>query len=93
MLYFFYGPDTFRLKEKLDLIVGEYQTKHQSGLNLMSFDMAEDDFFRLKEFIESYSMFAEKKLAVIRNLFEGKKESQEKFLDLVSQREILTTAE
>jgi len=72
MLYFFYGADDYRLKQKTKSVVAGYLAKHSSGLNLARFDLSDRaEFARLKDFLEAYSMFEEKKLAVIENLFGG----------------------
>jgi len=93
MLYFFYGPDTFRLKEKLNSVIKEYKTKHQSGLNLAFFDFEENVFSELKNFFDAYSMFAEKKLAVVRNLLESSLENKEKFLEFLAKSDVLKNKE
>jgi len=71
MLYFFYGADTYRLRQKINSVIGQYQAKHSSGLNLGKFDLAQEgEFAKLKDFLGAYSMFAEKKLAVAGNALE-----------------------
>jgi len=80
MVYFFYGADSFRIRQKLNSVIKSYRAKHSSGLNFGRFNFSQeaalDDF---KNFIESCSMFAEKKLAVLENLFEAKSAVLEKF--------------
>ncbi len=73
MIYFFYGSDSFRIRQKVNLVIENYLVKHKSGLNLCRFDfVSEEGVAKLKNFMSSYSMFSEKKLAIIENLFETK---------------------
>lgn len=88
MVIFLYGPDTFRARRKLKQIVERYQTKNKSGLNLVRFSLMEKSFDELKNFLEAVSMFAEKKLAVIEDLFEASPESKEKFLKYLKEADL-----
>jgi DNA polymerase-3 subunit delta len=74
-----YGPDNYRSKEKLNEIIAGYKQVHKSGLNLVSFDAKEKDFKELQDNFKIASMFAEKKLVILRNLFLNKN-FQEDFL-------------
>jgi len=65
MIIFLYGEDTYRMKEKLKEIIERHKKIHKSGLNLKYFD----DFTNLKDGIRQTSMFKEKKLAVVTNVF------------------------
>lgn len=76
MIIFLYGEDTYRMKEKMKEIIERYKKIHKSGLNLKYFDYFED----LKDGMKQISMFKEKKLAIINNLF-SKIEFKEKFLE------------
>lgn len=79
MLIFLYGPDTYRSREKLNEIIEHYKKIHQSGLNLKYFDGENLDFQDFKKEIETSSMFQEKKLVVLRDIF-ANKNFQEEFL-------------
>jgi len=68
MLIFLYGPDTFRSHQKLTEIIDQYKKANQAGLDLVWF--SELDFNKLKLKIESVSMFSEKKLIILDNIFE-----------------------
>jgi len=70
MIILLYGEDTFRSQQKLKEIIKEYQTKHQTGLNLVYFKEDDLDFDKLKETIEAVSMFDEKKLIILENFRE-----------------------
>lgn len=69
MIIFLYGKDTYRLKEKLHEIVEEYKKNHKSGFNLKFLDAKEISFENLKSDFLSISMFKEKKLFVLFNVF------------------------
>lgn len=96
MIYFLYGQDNYRSKEKLNEIVAGYKQVHKSGLNLVYFDPsnplragAYEDF---QNIFKIAGMFAEKKLVVLKNLFLAK-EFQENLLEnlkeLESQKDII----
>lgn len=94
MIYFFYGADSFQLRQKLSQVIGQYRVKHQSGLNFARFDFTqEQDWDNFKDFIESYSMFAEKKLAIIEDLFRMPPATQQDFIRYLETKSILKDPE
>ena len=84
MIIFLYGQDTYRMREKLKEIIARYRKIHKSGLNLKYFD----DFTSLKDEIRQTSMFKDKKLAVITDVF-ANPDFKEKFLE--NQKDFLKT--
>lgn len=50
-------------------IIEEYKKVHKSGLNLIIMDCQNADFEDLKRELETVSMFKEKKLIIVRNVF------------------------
>ena len=88
MIIFLYGEDTYRMKEKLKEIIERYQKVHKSGLNLKYFD----DFTNFKDGVRQASMFKEKKLAVVTNIF-ANPDFKEKFYqskkDFLSSEDII----
>jgi len=82
MIIFLYGQDSFRAKEKLKEIVAEYKTKHKSGLNLIQTDAKEVDFEDFFNNLKITSMFDEKKLVILKNVFSNLK-FQEEFSDSI----------
>ena len=84
MIYFLYGPDSFRSKQKLNEIIEKYKKAHKSGLNLIYIDTKEVNF---KDFYSNFkitSMFAEKKFIILRNVFydkRGRVKFKEEFLE------------
>ncbi|MDD5589670.1 MAG: DNA polymerase III subunit delta [Candidatus Portnoybacteria bacterium] len=84
MVIFLYGPDSFRASQKLKEIKESYKAKHKSGLNFRQFDWQPENLNDLKEAISSVSMFAEKKLVVIKNAC--RTVGQGELLDLLEKR-------
>lgn len=83
MIYFLYGEDSYRAKKKLEEIIGGYKKVHKSGLNLIYIDAKNTSFQDFVNNFRTTSMFAEKKLVVLNNVFSGKggsKKFQEDFL-------------
>ena len=80
MIYFIYGEDSFRAKGKLEEIIEGYKKVHKSGLNLIYMDAGQKDFKDFYSMLKITSMFAEKKLIILKNVF-GKAKFQEEFLE------------
>ena len=79
MIYFLYGEDSYRSKIKLNEIIQGYKKVHKSGLNLIYFDAKKKELKELTDIFRSASMFAEKKLIILKSLFNNSK-FQEDFL-------------
>lgn len=69
MILVLYGPDTYRSRRKLNEIIEEYRHKSGSNLNFQRFDAGEDSVKKIKDALQSGSLFAEKKLAVVEGAF------------------------
>jgi DNA polymerase-3 subunit delta len=80
MIYFIYGEDSYRAKNKLEEIILGYKKVHKSGLNLIYINAIEENFKDFYSNLKVSSMFAEKKLIVIKNSFSDLK-FQEDFLE------------
>ena len=80
MIYFLYGPDSYRSQKKLNAIINGYKKLHESGLDLKVFEGNGFSFNDFKTDTEQVSMFREKKLIVLRDVFSNK-EFKEKFLE------------
>ena len=87
MIIILYGEDTFRLRQKLIEVIKEYQAKHKTGLNLMRFKENNFDFDKVRERIESISMFNEKKLITLENALDDKSFSDE-FLKYIKKNKL-----
>jgi len=73
MIIFLYGEDTYRSRQKLQEIISHYQAIRQSGLNLKYFDGPGADFQDVKSELRTVSMFKEKKLLVLKDIFSNQK--------------------
>jgi len=69
MIIFLYGPDTYRSRRKLNEIIEYHKKTHKSGLNLKFFEGKELNFQDFKDELQQASMFKEKKLMVLTNVF------------------------
>lgn len=70
MIYFLFGTDDYRIKEKSDEIKNFYQKKYPNLLGFDTYDFEEkNNFDEFKNFFESISMFAPQKLAIAYNPF------------------------
>lgn len=69
MLLFLHGADTYRSRQKLNEIIARYKKVHQSGLNLQSFDLTEQQFEQFKDALRHQPMFQEKRLYVLLEPF------------------------
>ncbi len=89
MIYFLYGADSYRSRQKLNEIVAGYKETKKSGLNLIYFDANQQDYRDFYDSIKTHSMFEEKKLIVLKNVFSNKK-FQEGFADEIKKLENLS---
>jgi len=64
MIIFLFGQNSYQSRQKLKEIIGRYQTKYQSGLNLIKINAADFNLADFQDKLLSVSMFAEKKLVV-----------------------------
>lgn len=93
MILFLYGPDSFRLQQRLNVLKQGFISKYdKSGLNIETID---NENFYLEYFhkiVMSDSLFVKKRMTVIKNVFDGNKEFQEgvaEELDKVDKDHIL----
>ena len=88
MIIFLYGQDSFRSRQKLEEIVAHYKESGTSGLNLISLDAKDINFSDFYDNFKISSMFAEKKLIILKNVF-ANKNFQEDFIKEVKSIEEL----
>jgi DNA polymerase-3 subunit delta len=86
MIYLIFGEDTFRANRKLKEIIEKYRKIHKSGLNLKILDLKEKNFEDFKREFESFPMFSEKKLLILKNASKNK-EFKERFLKEIEEFE------
>ena len=77
MLFFLYGADTYRIKEKIDDIVTTYRKKNPNSLSLIQLDMSEESLEAVYENLSVFSIFSEKKLLILSNVFSDATKGQE----------------
>lgn len=74
MLFFYYGEDSFRAKQKIEAIITKFKDKvDMAGQNVQKLDgeiISADDFFQA---VSVMGFLADKKLIIIKNLFSNKK--------------------
>lgn len=73
MIIFLYGEDSYRSKRKLEEIIESYKKIHKSGLNLIYFDADSQNFKDFAGSLKITSMFNEKKLIILKNIFSDTK--------------------
>ncbi|KKP93768.1 MAG: polymerase III subunit delta protein [Parcubacteria group bacterium GW2011_GWC1_38_6] len=72
MIFFLYGKDNFRSRQKLNEIIEKYQKSQQSakgGFGFQRFDLAETNFGDVLLEFQQNSIFQGKKLLVLENAF------------------------
>ena len=68
MIYFLYGPDTYRSRKKLHEIADGFRAAHGVAADLQWWDGAEDVFSVLAETAGSASLFGKKKMIVLERV-------------------------
>ena len=92
MIIFLYGPDSYRSRQKLREIIESYKKIHKSGLNLRYLNDSELNFQILEDTARQKTMFKEKKLLVLTDVFsnpEFKKEFLKKGQDFIESENII----
>jgi DNA polymerase-3 subunit delta len=79
MIFFLYGADSYRSKKKLNEITEHYKEIHKTGMGFIVLNADNEKFSDFKRAVETTSMFAEKKLVILKNSVSSK-EFAEKFL-------------
>jgi len=77
MIILLHGEDTYRMRRKMREIMDEHKEKHKSGLNLRYLEGKTTSFDDLRNEMLGISMFKEKKLIVISDLFSNSKLKEE----------------
>jgi DNA polymerase III subunit delta len=77
MIILLHGEDTYRARRKMREIMDEHREKHKSGLNLRYLEGKSTSFDDLRNEMLGISMFKEKKLVVVSDLFSNSKLKEE----------------
>ncbi len=68
MVYFFYGPDSYRRNEKLRSSIAEYRKKYPvSDILILDLEEGPGDWIKARDFLNQPSMFADSKVLVLKN--------------------------
>lgn len=84
MIIFLYGEDSYRSRQKLDEIISQYKAVRKSGLSLIDIDASQVDFSEYYHQLCANSMFVQRKLFIVKNLFSSKS-FQGEFLEKIPQ--------
>jgi len=77
MIILLHGEDAYRMRRKLKEIMEEHKQKHKSGLNLRYLEGKIVSFDDLRNEMLGISMFKEKKLVVVSDIFSNLKLKEE----------------
>jgi DNA polymerase III delta subunit len=76
MIYFLYGTDSYRIREKEQELVTQFLAGDESGINLEKVDGAEMSLAQFEQVVSAVSFFAGDKVVVIKNLLMQNKDSE-----------------
>ena len=67
MIYFLYGPDSYRRNQKLKSSLEGYKNKYPTG-DIMAVDLEEnpDDWAKARDFLNQPSMFVDSKVLIVK---------------------------
>ncbi len=95
MIYFLYGEDTYRSKEELRKMVegarllgGQTSNSWFDFIRIDASDRQTDVLKELKQTINTVSMFSEKKMMIIENVFDLDDDDQDKILEFLKKSKI-----
>jgi len=81
MIYFLYGPDTYRSREKLKELIA----KNQTGFNVERINGAKIDADELNKYISTHDLFSQKKFLVIENMADKNNKLQENIINFLKK--------
>jgi len=81
MIYFLYGPDTYRSREKLKELIA----KNQTGFNVERINGAKIDADELNKHISTHDLFSQKKFLVIENMADKNNKLQENIINFLKK--------
>lgn len=90
MIFFLCGEDTYRLRQKLNLIKNKFLSKDKSGLNLVELDGTKILYQDLRKELSASPFLCDKKLIVVENLLAKNKSSKlfEELNDFIKSKKI-----
>lgn len=96
MIILLYGKDSYRARQKLEEIIGQYQKVHKKGLSLTCCSAKDLRVEDLKNIFDQSSIFDEKKLVVLSGVFSSKvfkEEFSKKLESFLNSKSILVIFE
>jgi len=91
MLIFLYGQDTYRSRQELKKIVGEYKEANPDWIDLVRIDADDKEieiFQALRQTVDTVSMFSQKKLIIIERISEIDSNIQKEIVEFLKSRNI-----
>ncbi len=90
MVFFLYGEDSFRSREKLKQIKERFLEKDKQGLNLTVL-RDEITFSCFREVVRQMPFLGKTRLVILENLSQARKEEQKKIVDFLTKEHIPTS--
>lgn len=87
MIIFLFGTNKYFIYKKIKEIIDQYKKKNPNNLNLLNLDAKDLVFQELKNKFKTASIFQEKKLFILRNLFKNQI-IKEKFLKYIRESDL-----
>jgi DNA polymerase-3 subunit delta len=91
MLTFLYGQDTYRSREEMRKIITEHEKASLNWFNFVRIDVKEKEaeiFKQIRQTTSTTSMFSEKKLIILENIFLAPIETQDEILDFLKNKNL-----
>lgn len=89
MIIFLYGSDTYRSREELRKIIQESKKTNPDWFDFVRIDAGDKEmevFKELRQTTDTASMFSQKKLVVIENIFSANKDIREEVLEFLKSK-------
>jgi len=89
MVIFLYGQDTYRAREELRKIIEEYKKANPDWLDFVRIDASNKEmeiFEQIRQTTDTVSMFNQKKLIIIENIFLADPGTQKSILDFLKKK-------
>ena len=69
MIIYLYGPDSYRLNQKLRELIKAYQKK-RSEIDILSIDLEDnpEEWTKVRDFLKQPSIFVDSKVAIVKNI-------------------------
>lgn len=91
MIILIHGQDTYRSREEIRKIIELYKKASKDWFDFIRIDISDKEieiFEQIRQSINTVSMFDEKKLVIVENIFSANKELQEDTLEFFENRNL-----